>query len=61
MKNQSLWEKWKKKLENDPEVKEAENLRKSNKAQSILDGDLGQLALIASTFGVIKLGQSLSK
>ena len=70
MKKQSLWGKWMKKLENDPEVKEAENLGKSQiKVEEpktfsealAANGNIMAFAEIASIFGVIKLGQSLSK
>jgi len=40
--------------------KEIEKIKKQ-KSQNILSGDLKGLAEIAAIFGVIKLGQSLSK
>jgi len=61
MKKQTLWQKWKNKLENDPEVMEAEGLGKTQISGNLLEGDLKGFAEIAAIFGVIKLGQSLSK
>ncbi len=41
--------------------KKIKQLKKQKNPQSILSGDLEGLAEIAAIFGVIKLGQSLSK
>lgn len=41
--------------------KEIKQLKKQKNPQNILSGDLMGLAEIAGIFGVIKLGQSLSK
>jgi len=41
--------------------REIKQLKKQKTPKNLLDGDLGALATIAAVFGVVKLGQSLSK